>query len=104
METLNKKLEAQKNKIDEIIEQEKHSQEELSHQIDEEMNKLIQNIKNLNQINQDKINNPIMFGLSQKISEFNTKIAKNTEIISADHDKTSFFALKNSCRCRQELL
>ena len=62
METLNKKLEAQKNKIDEIIEQEKHSQEELSHQLDEEMNKLIQNIKNLNQINQDKINNPIMFG------------------------------------------
>ena len=41
METLNKKLEAQKNKIDEIIEQEKHSQEELSHKIDEEMNKLI---------------------------------------------------------------
>ena len=63
METLNKKLEAQKNKIDEIIEQEKHSQEELSHKIDEEMNKLIQNIKNLNQINQDKINNPIMFSL-----------------------------------------
>ena len=87
METLNKKLEAQKNKIDEIIEQEKHSQEELSHQIDEEMNKLIQNIKNLNQINQDKINNPIMFGLSQKISEFNTKIAKNTEIIRKNKEE-----------------
>ena len=87
METLNKKLEAQKNKIDEIIEQEKHSQEELSHQIDEEMNKLIQNIKNLNQINQDKIHNPIMFGLSQKISEFNTKIAKNTEIIRKNKEE-----------------
>ena len=87
METLNKKLEAQKNKIDEIIEQEKHSQEELTHQIDEEMNKLIQNIKNLNQINQDKINNPIMFGLSQKISEFNTKIAKNTEIIRKNKEE-----------------
>ena len=87
METLNKKLEAQKNKIDEIIEQEKHSQEELSHQIDEEMNKLIQNIKNLNQINQDKINNPIMFDLSQKISEFNTKIAKNTEIIRKNKEE-----------------
>ena len=87
METLNKKLEAQKNKIDEIIEQEKHSQEELSHKIDEEMNKLIQNIKNLNQINQDKINNPIMFGLSQKISEFNTKIAKNTEIIRKNKEE-----------------
>ena len=87
METLNKKLEAQKNKIDEIIEQEKHPQEELSHQIDEEMNKLIQNIKNLNQINQDKINNPIMFGLSQKISEFNTKIAKNTEIIRKNKEE-----------------
>ena len=87
METLNKKLEAQKNKIDEIIEQEKHSQEELTHQIDEEMNKLIQNIKNLNQINQDKINNPIMFGLSQKISEFNTKIAKNNEIIRKNKEE-----------------
>ena len=48
METLNQKLEDQKKKVDEIIEQEKHNQEELSHQIDEEMTKLIQNIKNLN--------------------------------------------------------
>ena len=87
METLNQKLEDQKKKVDEIIEQEKHIQEELSHQIDEEMTKFIQNIKNLNQINQDKINNPIMFGLSQKISEFNTKIAKNNEIIRKNKEE-----------------
>ena len=51
------------------------------------MTKLIQNIKNLNQINKDKINNPIMFGLSQKISEFNTKIAKNNEMIRKNKEE-----------------
>ena len=51
------------------------------------MDKLIQNIKNLNNINPQKINNPIMFGLSQKISEFNIKIAKNTEKIRKNKEE-----------------
>ena len=68
MEILNKKFEDQNKNIQEIIEKEKQSQEDLSRQIDEEMNKLIQNIKNLNNINPQKINNPILYGISQKIS------------------------------------
>ena len=87
METLNKKLEDQNKHIQEIIDQEKLAQEDLSHQIDEEMSKLIQNIKNLNNINSQKINNPIMFGLSQKISEFNMKIAQNAEKIRRNKEE-----------------
>ena len=87
METLNKKLENQNKNIQELIDQEKLTQEDLSHQIDEEMSKLIQNIKNLNSINPQKLNNPIMFGLSQKISEFNMKIAQNTEKIRRNKEE-----------------
>ena len=87
METLNKKLENQNKNIQEIIDQEKLTQEDLSHQIDEEMSKLIQNIKNLNNINPQKLNNPIMFGLSQKISEFNMKIAQNAEKIRKNKEE-----------------
>ena len=87
METLNKKLENQNKNIQELIDQEKLTQEDLSHQIDEEMSKLIQNIKNLNNINSQKINNPIMFGLSQKISEFNMKIAQNAEKIRRNKEE-----------------
>ena len=87
METLNKKLENQNKNIQELIDQEKLTQEDLSHQIDEEMSKLIQNIKNLNNINPQKLNNPIMFGLSQKISEFNMKIAQNAEKIRRNKEE-----------------
>ena len=87
METLNKKLENQNKNIQELIDQEKLTQEDLSHQIDEEMSKLIQNIKNLNNINPQKLNNPIMFGLSQKISEFNMKIAQNAEKIRKNKEE-----------------
>ena len=87
METLNKKLENQNKNIQELIDQEKLTQEDLSHQIDEEMSKLIQNIKNLNNINPQKLNNPIMFGLSQKISEFNMKIAQNSEKIRKNKEE-----------------
>ena len=87
METLNKKLEAQNKNIQEIIDQEKLSQEDLSRQINEEMNNLIQNIKKLNNINPQKINNPILYGLSRKISEFNNKIAQNTEKIRKNKEE-----------------
>ena len=87
METLNKKLENQNKNIQELIDQEKLTQEDLSHQIDEEMSKLIQNIKNLNNINPQKLNNPIMFDLTQKISEFNMKIAQNSEKIRRNKEE-----------------
>ena len=87
MKTLSNKIHEQNKHIKEIIEEEKNNQEEISRQIDEEMAKLIQNIKNLNNINPQKINNPIMFGLSQKISEFNIKIAKNTEKIRKNKEE-----------------
>ena len=87
MEILNQKIEDQNRNIQEIIEEEKHSQEEISRLIDEEMNKLVQNIKNLDEINSKKLNNPIMFGLSQKISEFNMKIAQNTEKIRRNKEE-----------------
>ena len=87
MKTLSTKIKEQNKHIQEIIEEEKNNQEEISRQIDEEMSKLIQNIKNLNNINPQKLNNPIIFGLSQKISEFNMKIAKNTEKIRKNKEE-----------------
>ena len=87
MKTLSTKIKEQNKHIQEIIEEEKNNQEEISRQIDEEMSKLIQNIKNLNNINPQKLNNPIIFGLSQKISQFNMKIAKNTEKIRKNKEE-----------------
>ena len=87
MEILNQKIEDQNRNIQEIIEEEKHSQEEISRLIDEEMNKLVQNIKNLDEINSKKLNNPIMFGLSQKITELNMKINQNTEKIRKNKEE-----------------
>ena len=87
MENLNKKLEDQNKQVQDLIEKEKLSQEELSKQINEEMTKLIQNIKKLESINPQKINNPVLFGLSQKISEFNIKIAQNTEKIRKNKEE-----------------
>ena len=87
MENLNQKIEDQNRNIQEIIEEEKHSQEEISRLIDEEMNKLVQNIKNLDEINSKKLNNPIMFGLSQKITELNMKINQNTEKIRKNKEE-----------------
>ena len=87
MEHLNEKIEEQNKRIQEIINEEKLIQDQISTQIDQEMSKLIQSIKDLNQINSQKVNNPLMFGLSHKISEFNTKIAQNTEKIKKNKEE-----------------
>ena len=86
MENLNQKIDEQNKRIQEIIDQEKFYQNQISNQIDQEMSKIIQSIKNLNQINSKKVNNPLSFGLSHKITEFNIKIAQNTEKIKKNNE------------------
>ena len=86
MENLNHKIDEQNKRIQEIIDQEKFYQNQISNQIDQEMSKIIQSIKNLNQINSKKVNNPLSFGLSHKITEFNIKIAQNTEKIKKNNE------------------
>ena len=85
MEDLNQKIETQNKQIEEIIEQEKSTQEKISQQIDEEMSKFIQNLKKLNDINPNT--NPLIFGFSSKISEFKKKIAQNEEIIRKNKEE-----------------
>ena len=85
MENLNQKIESQNKQIEEIIEQEKSTQEKISQQIDEEMSKFIQNLKKLNDINPNT--NPLIFGFSSKISEFKKKIAQNEEIIRKNKEE-----------------
>jgi len=87
MDELNKKIENQNQKVQEIIEQEKINQENLSKQIDEEMSKFIQNIKLLNDLNPKKINNPLKFGLSKKMSELNKKYTSNQNEIKKNKDE-----------------
>ena len=86
MENLNHKIDEQNKRIQEIIDQEKFYQNQISNQIDQEMSKIIQSLKNLNQINSKKVNNPLSFGLSHKITEFNIKIAQNTEKIKKNNE------------------
>ena len=62
-------------------------QENLSRQIDQEMSKFIDKLKQLNDISPKKFKNPLMFGLSRKISEFNMKIAKNEEAIKKNKEE-----------------
>ena len=87
MEDLNQKIEAQNKQVEEIISQEKATQEQISKQIDNEMSKFIQNLKLLNDISPQKYKNPLMFGLSRKISEFNKKIAQNEEAIKKNKEE-----------------
>ena len=87
MEDLNQKIEAQNKQVEEIINKEKLNQENLSRQIDQEMSKFIDKLKQLNDISPKKFKNPLMFGLSRKISEFNMKIAKNEEAIKKNKEE-----------------
>ena len=87
MEELNQKIEAQNKQVEEIISKEKINQENISRQIDEEMSKFIDKLKELNDISPKKFKNPLMFGLSRKISEFNMKIAKNEEAIKKNKEE-----------------
>ncbi len=86
MEALNQKIEAQNKQVEEIIKKEKINQEKISKEIDEEMSKFANQLKLLNDINPKKLKNPLMFGLSRKISEFNMKIAKNEEAIKKNKE------------------
>ena len=86
MEDLNKKIEEQNKQVEEIIKKEKATQKEISKQIDEEMTKFIQNMKLLNNLSPQKFQNPLTFGLSRKISEFNMKIARNEEAIKKNKE------------------
>ena len=87
MEELNQKINTQNKQIEELISNEKKNQEKLSKEIDEEMNKFTNSLKQLNEINPKKFKNPLMFGLSRKISEFNMKIAKNEEAIKKNKEE-----------------
>ncbi len=51
------------------------------------MSKFIKNLKLLNDINPKKFKNPLIFGLSRKISEFNMKIAQNEETIKKNNEE-----------------
>ena len=87
MEDLNKKIETQNKQIQDIIKKEKDNQEKISQEIDQEMSKFVKNLKLLNDINPKKFKNPLMFGLSRKISEFNMKIARNEETIKKNNEE-----------------
>ena len=87
MEDLNKKIETQNKQIEDIIKKEKDIQKKISKEIDQEMSKFIKNLKLLNDINPKKFKNPLMFGLSRKISEFNMKIAQNEETIKKNNEE-----------------
>ena len=81
MEDLNQKLEAQNKQVEEIIKEEKSTQEKISKQFNEEISNFIENLKVLNNISPQQFQNPLTFGLSRKISEFNMKISRNEEMI-----------------------
>ena len=61
MEDLNQKIEAQNKQVEEIISQEKATQEQISKQIDDEMSNFAKNLKLLNEISPQKYKNPLMF-------------------------------------------
>ena len=87
MEVLSQKIKTQNKQIQEIINKEKANQENISKQIDEEMQKLIRNLKLLNTINPHKLQNPYAYSFSHKISEFNNKIARNEEAIKKNKEE-----------------
>lgn len=87
MDDLHQKIEIQNKQVQEMIEKEKSNQEQISKQIDEEVEKLNNSIKQLNDINIQKMKNPLTFGLSKKINELNLKMEKNQENIKKNLDK-----------------
>ena len=87
MDDLHQKIELQNKQVQEMIEKEKSNQEQISKQIDEEVEKLNNSIRQLNDINSQKMKNPLTFGLSKKINELNLKMEKNQENIKKNLDK-----------------
>lgn len=87
MEDLNQKLEAQNKQVEEIIKEEKSTQEKISKQFNEEISNFMENLKVLNNISPQQFQNPLTFGLSRKISEFNVKISRNEEMIKKNKEE-----------------
>ena len=87
MDQLNQKLVNQNKQIKDLINKEKANQEKISNDIDQEVQNFIDNLKLLNSINPQKFKNPLTFGLSRKISEFNMKISRNEESIKKNKEE-----------------
>jgi hypothetical protein len=87
MDELSNKIRNQNIQVQNLIDNEEKNLDNISLQIDQEMEKLVNNIKELKNLNPLKLKNPLINGLSFKISEFNSKIAKNEEIIKKNKDE-----------------
>ena len=87
MDLLSDKIRNQNIQVQNLIDNEEKNLDNISLQIDQEMEKLVNNIKELKNLNPLRLNNPLINGLSFKISEFNSKIAKNEEIIKKNKDE-----------------
>ena len=87
MDELSNKIRNQNIQVQNLIDNEEKNLDNISLQIDQEMEKLVNNLKELKNLNPLKLKNPLINGLSFKISEFNSKIAKNEEIIKKNKDE-----------------
>ena len=87
MDLLSDKIKNQNIQVQNLIDNEEKNLDNISLQIDQEMEKLVNNIKELKNLNPLKLKNPLINGLSFKSSEFNSKIAKNEEIIKKNKDE-----------------
>ena len=87
MDLLNDKIKNQNIQVQNLIDNEEKNLDNISLQIDQEMEKIVNNLKELKNLNPLRMKNPLINGLSFKISEFNSKIAKNEEIIKKNKDE-----------------
>ena len=87
MDELSNKIKNQNIQVQDLIENEKKNLDNISLQIDQEMAKLHNSLNELKNFNPIKFKNPLISGVSFKISEFNSKIAKNEEIIKKNKDE-----------------
>ena len=87
MDELSNKIKNQNIQVQNLIDNEKKNLDNISLEIDKEMANLVNKIKELKNLNALKMKNPLINGVSFKISEFNSKIAKNEEIIKKNKDE-----------------
>ena len=87
MTELNNKIINQNIQVQNLIDNEKKNLDNISLQIDQEMENLKNNLQKLNTLNPQTMKNPLISGVSLKISEFKSKIAKNEEIIKKNKEE-----------------
>ena len=87
MSSLSQKITSQNSAVRDLIKSEKQNAARISEELDKEIGKFNDYIRRLGELNPSQAKNPLTFGLTKKISEFQREIENNEDKIKANNAK-----------------